>query len=54
MFDKVFHDGGPFGIETSPLICTANMIANSVMKELIHLCFINHRILLTIEHISFS
>ena len=35
-----FHDGGPFRIETSPLICRANqetgfyMIRTSVMKEL--------------------
>ena len=37
---KLFHDGGPYHIETSPLICSANqwsgfyMIGTSVMKEL--------------------
>ena len=36
----LFHDGGPYHIETSPLICRANqctglyMIGTSVMKEL--------------------
>ena len=35
-----FHDGGPYHIETNPLMCYANqwthfyMIENSVMKEL--------------------
>ena len=37
---KLFHDGGPYHIEISPLICRANqwtgfyMIGTSVMKEL--------------------
>ena len=37
---KLFYDGGPYHIETSPLICTANqwtdfyMILTSVMKAL--------------------
>ena len=38
---QLFHDGGPYQIETSPLICRANertgwfyMIETSVMKEL--------------------
>ena len=37
---KLFHDGGPYHIETSPLICSANqwagfyMLETSVMKEL--------------------
>ena len=37
------HDGGPYHIETSPLICSTNqrsgsyMIGTSVMKELIWL-----------------
>ena len=33
---KLFHDGGPYHIETSPLICRASffMIGTSVMKEL--------------------
>ena len=36
----LFHDGGPYQIETSPLICSASqwtgfyMIGSSVMKEL--------------------
>ena len=36
---QLFHDGGPYHIETSPLIFSANqwtdfyIIANSVMKE---------------------
>ena len=36
----MFHDGGPYSIETSPLICRANqwfgfcLIETSVMKEL--------------------
>ena len=40
---QLFHDGGPFHIETSPLICRVNqwtsfyMITASVMKELIEL-----------------
>ena len=39
-FFELFHDGGRYHIETSPLICRANqwigfyMIAASVMKEL--------------------
>ena len=39
--DELFHDGGPYHIETSPMICRANqwtdfyMIGTSVMKELI-------------------
>ena len=39
-FFKIFHYGGPYHIETSPLICRANqwtgfyMIRTSVMKEL--------------------
>ena len=38
--DELFHDGGHYHIETSPLICCANqwagfyMITASVMKEL--------------------
>ena len=38
---ELFHDGGRYDIETSPLICRANqwtsfyMITVSVMKELI-------------------
>ena len=38
--DELFHDGGPYYIETSPLICSANqwtdfyMITASIMKEL--------------------
>ena len=38
---KLFHDGGPYHIETSPLICSANqwtgfyMTVTFVMKELI-------------------
>ena len=37
---KLFHDGGPYHIETSPLTCSANqwtgfyMIRTSVMEEL--------------------
>ena len=37
---SLFYDGGPYHIETSPLICTANqwtglyMVGTSVMKEL--------------------
>ena len=37
---EFFHDGGPYRIETSPLICSANrwtgfcMIGTAVMKEL--------------------
>ena len=40
LFDLLFHDGGRYHIETSPLICPANqwtgfyMITASVMKEL--------------------
>ena len=36
----LFHDGGPYHIETSPLICIANewtgfyMIGTTIMKEL--------------------
>ena len=36
--DELFHDGGPYHIETSPLICSANqwtdfyMIGTSVMS----------------------
>ena len=39
-FLELFHDGGRFHIETSPLICSANqwtgfyMITASIMKEL--------------------
>ena len=39
---ELFHDGGPYHIETSPLICFANqwtgfyMIWTSIMKELNH------------------
>ena len=39
--DVIFHDGGPYHIETGPLICEANpwtdfnIIRTSVMKELI-------------------
>ena len=39
----ILHDGGPYHIETSPLLCRANqwtgfsMIGTSVMKELIQL-----------------
>ena len=46
---KLFHDGGRYHIETSPLICSANqwtdfyMITDSVRKELkkrlCHRCF---------------
>ena len=38
---QLFHNGGPYHIETSPLICCANkwtglyMIGTTVMKELI-------------------
>ena len=38
---ELFHDGGPYHTETSPLICSVNqwtgfyMIGASVMKELI-------------------
>ena len=38
----LFHDGGPYHIETSPLICSANqltglyVVGTSVMKELIN------------------
>ena len=37
---EVFHDGSPYHIDTSPMVCTANqwigsyMIGTSVMKEL--------------------
>ena len=37
---QLFHDGGPYHIETSPLLCRANhwtgfyMIETSVMKKL--------------------
>ena len=37
---KFFHDGGPYHIETSPLICSANqwtgfyMVGTSAMKKL--------------------
>ena len=40
MHDELFHDGGPYHIETSSLICSANqwidfyLIEASVMKEL--------------------
>ena len=40
---QLFHDGGPYHIETSPLVCSANqctgfcIIGTSVMKELSHL-----------------
>ena len=40
MIFELFHDGGRYHIETSPLICSANqwagfyMITTSVMKEL--------------------
>ena len=44
---KFFHDGGPYHIETNPLICSANqwtgfyMIGTSVMKELkIRFCYV--------------
>ena len=39
-FFKQFHDGGPYHIEVSPLICTANqgtgfyLIETPVMKKL--------------------
>ena len=39
--DQLFHDGGPYHIGTSPLICSANqwtgfyMKGTSVIKELI-------------------
>ena len=39
-FQLLFHDGGPYHIETSPMICRGNqwtrfyMIGTSVMKEL--------------------
>ena len=39
-FDQLFHEGGPYDIEISPLICYAKqwtgfyMIWTSVMKEL--------------------
>ena len=42
-----FHDEGPYGIETSPLICRANhytgfyMVSTSVMKEVIASHFAN-------------
>ena len=29
---KLFHNGGPYHIETSPLICTANQWTGSYMK----------------------
>ena len=38
--NQLFHDGGPYHIETSPLICRANQwtyfhkIESSIMKEL--------------------
>ena len=41
LFFQLFHDGGCYHIETSPLICKANqwtgfyMIGSSVMKELV-------------------
>ena len=41
LINEAFHDGGPYHIENSPLICYANqwtgfyMIGTSVMKELI-------------------
>ena len=46
------HDGGPYHLETSPLICRANqwtgfyMPGTSIMKELAHKTFENF-ILLT-------
>ena len=41
MLIELFHDGGPYHTETSPLICSAvnqwtgfSMVGTSVMKEL--------------------
>ena len=44
---QLFHDGGPYYIKTSPLICSENqwtgfyMIETSVMKELRKDCILN-------------
>ena len=54
----LFHDGGPYYIKTSSLICKANqwagfyMIVISVMKELI--VFFKQLILLTITQSYFK
>ena len=46
--DELFHDGGRYHIETSPLICGANqwtgfyMITASFMKELNTLTYVCH------------
>ena len=45
---QLFHDGSPYHIETSPLICCANqwtgfcMIGTSVMKELSSYCALGY------------
>ena len=42
---QLFHDEGPFHVETSPLICSVNqctgfyMKGTSFMKELMELCY---------------
>ena len=42
---QLFHDEGPFHVETSPLICSVNqwtgfyMKGTSFMKELLVLCY---------------
>ena len=47
---KVFHDGDPYYIETTPLIFTANqwtdfyMIGTSVMKELKAKTTVRHKL----------
>ena len=53
LYFKLFHDGGPYHIETNPLICSAYqwtsfyMIGASVMNKLIRL------ILVTLSMCSF-
>ena len=48
---KLFHDGGPYHIETSPLICSGfYMIATSIMKwvnELSHAQFLLFLLIIT-------
>ena len=53
---KLYHDGGPYHIETSPLTCHANqstgfyMIGTSVMKELIYVVLNMQPILIMVKH----
>ena len=53
---KLFHDGGPYHIETSPLTYHANqstgfyMTGTSVMKELIYVVLNVQPILIMVKH----